>query len=56
MTKNKGDSLKFVMEKFNGKGNFFMRQRRVKIIQVKEGLYKAIAGKDKKSTKISEDE
>lgn len=46
---------KFEVEKFNGKGNFSMWQRRIKATLVKEELHKVIFDNDKKHVDIIDD-
>ena len=41
-------STKYDVEKFCGKGNFSLRQRRMKDLLIQQGVHKALLGKEKK--------
>ena len=53
---SKVSSSKFEVEKFDGKGNFGLWQRRVKALLVQQGLHKAVLGKSKKPTSMSDED
>ena len=44
----KMSSTKYDVEKFCGKGNFSLWQRRMKDLLIQQGVYKALLGKEKK--------
>ena len=48
MLKIGGFTTKFEIEKFNGKENFGLWQKRVKILLVQQGLHKTLQGKSAK--------
>jgi hypothetical protein len=48
-------STKFEVEKFNGKNNFSLWQRRMKGLLIQQGVQKALLGKAKKLEKIEND-
>ena len=47
---------KFDVEKFNGKGNFGLWQKRVKALLVQQGLHKALQGKKSKPATMTDDD
>jgi len=49
-------STKYEVEKFNGKNNFFLWQRRMKDLLIQQGVYKALLRKAKKPEKMDDDE
>nr|CAD1837626.1 unnamed protein product [Ananas comosus var. bracteatus] len=49
----KVSSFKFEVEKFNRKGKFGHRQKKVKAILVQKGLHKSVNGKLNKTSSIS---
>ena len=42
-------SIEYDVEKFCGKGNFSLWQRRMKDLLIQQGVHKALLGKEKKS-------
>jgi hypothetical protein len=48
-------SIKFEVEKFNGKNNFSLWQRRMKDLLIQQGVHKALLGKAKKPEKMEND-
>jgi hypothetical protein len=48
-------SNKFEVDKFNGKNNFSLWQRRMKNLLIQQGVHKALLGMEKKSEKIEND-
>jgi hypothetical protein len=48
-------SIKFEVEKFNGKNNFSLWQRRMKDLLIQQGVHKALLGKAKKPRKMEND-
>jgi hypothetical protein len=48
-------STKFEVEKFNGKNNFSLWQRRIKDLLIQQGVHKALLGKTKKLKKMEND-
>ena len=53
---SKSAVTKFEVEKFNGKSNFLLWKMRVTTLLVKEGVYRALEGKEKKSSTMDEEE
>jgi len=53
---SKTTTLKFKVEKFDGKNNFLLWKMWVKAWFVKEGTHKALLGVEKKSSKMEDDE
>jgi hypothetical protein len=47
---------KFDVEKFNGKGNFGLWQKRVKALLVQQGLHKALQGKKSKAATMTDED
>jgi hypothetical protein len=50
----KMQSLKFEVEKFSGKNNFELWKLKMQDLLVQQGLQKALAGKSKKPTAMTE--
>ena len=48
MSKIGSSTTKLEVEKFNGKGNFGLWQKRVKTLLVQQGLHKTLQGKSEK--------
>ena len=48
--------IKFEIQNFDGKINFGLWQRRMKNILIQQGIKVALLGKDKKPSKIDDDE
>ena len=48
-------STKFEVEKYNGKNNFSLWQRRMKDLLIQERVHKALLGKTKKPEKMEND-
>ena len=48
MSKIGSSTIKFEIEKFNGKRNFDLWQKRVKALLVQQGLHKTLQGKSAK--------
>ena len=53
---SKTATTKFEVEKFDGKSNFLLWKMRVMVLLAKEGVYKALLGKEKRPEKMEEDE
>ena len=51
---SKTATTKFEVEKFDGKSNFLLWKMRVTALLVKEGVYKALEGKEKKPSKMDD--
>ena len=49
-------TIKFEVEKFDGKSNFLLWKMRVILLLVKEGTHKALLGIKKKPTTMEDDE
>lgn len=49
-------NIKFEVEKFNGKTNFTLWQRRVKNILIQQGLKMTLLGKTNKPTTMNDDD
>jgi len=49
-------TIKFEVEKFNGKSNFLLWKMKVTSLLVKEGTHKALLGINKKPSKMEDDE
>ena len=46
---------KYEVEKFGGKGNFSLWQRRMKDLLIQQGVHEALLGKAKKPKKMSDE-
>ena len=53
---SKTATTKFEVEKFNGKSNFLLWKMRVTSLLVKEGVHKALQGKEMKPSTMEDDE
>ena len=53
MSKTESSTIKFEIEKFNGKENFSLWQKKVKALLVQQGLHKILQGKSAKPAGIS---
>ena len=49
-------STKYSVEKFCGKGNFSLWQRRMKDLLIQQGVHKALLGMEKKLKKLKDEE
>jgi len=56
MTSKTITTIKFEVEKFNGKSNFLLWKMRVTSLLVKKGTHKALLRIEKKSSKMEDDE
>ena len=56
MSKIESSTTKFEVEKFNGKGNFGLWQKRVKALLVQQGLHKILQGKSAKPVGTSNED
>ena len=53
---SKTTTMKFEVEKFDGKNNFLLCKMRVTPLPVKKGTHKVLLGAEKKSSKMEDDE
>ena len=56
MSKIESSTTKFEVEKFNGKGNFSLWQKKVKALLVQQSLHKTLQGKSSKLVGTSDED